>query len=330
MKDVLSHLQNLISTAEVSKDNISKLKKARDKAVKALGNAKLDLSGARDSKLADQAFEESFFEVKSVANHILKEEIQLATTKSSEYSYPEFKRSLFAVADNDNVVEFVFRGSGWSKNISVLIDMDSYAGNINDYAESVEYARNALKVKETRDPKKASEFWRKKVWGTSLYQKTIKKRFEGMNDQAPFWSLLNYGTATASMSSSIGGTPYPRVRGTRFKEHAEDKIYRYFRQLFTKKRSDNKQLRDELKERVNQLEMSIKESDALLNQLEVQFENFSRAQNVAKKIGVSIKDSDVDRLIEAIDNYRSGNKSKSRISVGGKRFSVSKLAGLDY
>jgi hypothetical protein len=331
MKDPLDALFELSQVTDATISNINKLEKALSSGRKALEESKKELSEARNSQHALTAISSSVNIMLAEADDILKESIQIATSES-EYSHPAFRTALMSISDDiADAIEIIYNGVGWSSNISVKIDMDSIAGNINDYAEAVEAAREALKVKDTRDPAAASKYWKTKVYGTELYSKTINLRVKNMDTAAPFWSLLNYGTARTSMSSDIGGTPFPRTRGTKFVEKAERALYQRFRSEFLEKRTRNKNLRDTLLNRTRDLTQKIKDAESIVDSLNREYGNIQRAKSLSSRLGVSVTTRDVERIVAAIEQYRNQDRlGSSRVSVGGKRVTVSKLASMDF
>lgn len=327
MEDLIAAIKDVEITSKISRDSINKVSKVKSKAQEAIEIGKRELTGLSDPKLSQDAFMESLQYVEGMASSIFDQEVQEATAKSAEYSNPKFKNALLSISDDSNLFEFIPRGTGWARNISVQLNMNQVAGDIDEYSYAVEEAREELRVKEDRDPAKASKFWREKVWGTGRYTRTINARLSRVGSPAPFWSLLNYGTASADMASSIGGTPYPRVRGTRFVQHSEDRLYKAFRNDFLQKREENKRHKDYIRESIRSLKQGLTTLENLLSELE---QNFDRGKAIARKLGIPVKQVDVDKLLSDLDKYRKGLlRETSRVSVGPKRVPISQVAGYD-
>lgn len=332
MRSGLDLLSDIDVSAEVSSNNISKLEKALNVVNERLQTAKNELTSARDSQLAKAAADNAVIYAMSRAGRIFRGHIQTAISSSSEYSRDPFKSSLLSLVEflADNITIVPRGGTGWATNFDFEINMNALAGDLAEYAGAVEAARDALKVRKNRDPEKASRYWREKVWGTSLYGKTMSARYENFSSIAPFWSLLNFGTASAKMLSNIGGTPYPRQRGYRFVGKTETDLYREFRTLFLDARAENKALRTHLLEVVRELRAKKAEINTLIPELVRQLTNKNRAVSIANKLGVSITQKDIDRLTNAINDYKAQTrKGSSRVSFGGRRFRVSRLVDLD-
>src|SRR3990172_1371041 len=248
MDDLLAAIDDALSTTTASQAAINRISKIRDKLVKAIEIAKQELTDTKDKVVADRAFKLSLDEALKESSNIFQKSVNEATSKSIEYNYPEFKWALLNISDMVGLFKYTVHGTGWSKNISLSIDMDGTAGTIADYALSVSLARGYLGVGQGKNAERASLIWRTKVYpNESLYKKTIKARKSYFAATAPFWSLLNYGNKAVSMASDRGGTAYPTSGPTRFVEKARDAVYKLFRTKFLERRALNKELRAELK-----------------------------------------------------------------------------------
>jgi hypothetical protein len=327
MEEILAKLNDILADTEISRRAINNIKSTIDKAESAIAGAKEGLSEKAYTRSADMAFQESLSMALEESSNIFQEEVQIATAISPEYNYSEFKNSLLDIADINGLFKYSVHGAGWSRNITLDIDMDGAAGSIEDYATAVELARGALGVGQGKDPSKASDIWRTKVYPSSLYDKTMKLRFQYFGSPAPYWSLLNYGNKSVSMSSDWGGTPYPTCRPTRFVEHSKDRVYKLFRTYFMEKKAVYFELIANLKAKVEELVSKVTAAKGLVSELEL---NFDMAKSIARQLGISIKDVDINKLLAATQIARGGN-APSRLSIGGgRRISSRKLAGLNY
>ena len=153
-------------------------------------------------------------------------ELDEAIRKSPEYSSDYYYVGLRNLVYSTNLCSVtVTGGTGFAKTVDVKLRMNEVAGDISDWAGAIESTRAALKVRDNRDPVKSSEFWKKSVFGTALYDSTMQSRLGYVSYPAPYWSLLEYGNVNTGMESDIGGTPYPKhARSTRFVKKTEDRV----------------------------------------------------------------------------------------------------------
>jgi len=327
MDEILVALNEILSDTEISRRAINNISKTIDKAEVAISSAKESLSEREYARAADLAFKESLSMAMDESGSIFQEEVQKAVITSNEYNYEAFKKPLLDVADINGLFKYTIHGVGWSKNISLDINMDSTAGSIDDYATAVELARGALGVGEGKDPERASKTWKTKIYGTDLYTKTMKLRAGYYSSPAPFWSLLNYGNKSVTMASDWGGTPYPTCSPTRFVEHSRDRVYKLFRTYFMERKLSYYEFVANLKSQMDALSSKVADANRLISELQ---SNFDMAKSISRQLGVSIKDVDVNKLLAAAKTARGGN-APARLSIGGgRRVSSRKLAGLDY
>lgn len=329
MVDALYEINNAVSTAEISLQSIKDIQAAIESGYNALEVSKKELSPEEDRSRSDEALTESISLAMENAGDLYSSEVQDASA-GTEYAYGPFKSALLSISDRDELVTYTVHGVGWARNINVVIDMNSVAGDIEDYANAVESARENLGLESGRDPVKASAYWKSKIygWGNSLYIATIVTRLNAMSYPASFWSLLNDGTAGVSMSSDIGGTPYPRVRATRFVQKAERAIYRTFRAEFLQRRAENKERVSLLREEYNKIKQAIKQAEDLIERIQTDYNN---AKTYARRLGLSIKDVDPSKLLNAVEKVRGSSSMRGRYSIGGGLYASKKsLAAVDY
>jgi hypothetical protein len=195
--------------------------------------------------------------------------------------------------------------------------MNDIAGDINDYAQAVEATREELNIKEGRDPKRASKIWRTKIYKGPRYFTTIKSRLSNTSSPAPFWSLLNYGSKNVSMSSDIGGTPYPSRGGHHFVTQAEDEIKKFFNRTFAGFREVGGKNNPTFVTAIFEAERLLAELQSLINRLSTESELML---SIAKAIGVNVNKLNASKILIAADRIKSGDIFTSQVIVGeGKR-----------
>ena len=305
MDDLTQAVDEVLSSTSLSKASINRISKLRDKLSAAIDTAKQELTDAKDRVAADKAFKLSLDIALSESSSIFRSAVQAAIATSVEYNYPAFSLPLLSISDVNGLFKYTVHGTGWSKSISLSIDMDSIAGSINDYATAVTLARGALGVGQVKDAHKASETWRNKIYPSdSLYSRTIRARSSFFSAPAPYWSLLNYGNKSVSMLSDRGGgTPYPTAGPTRFVDKARDRVYKLFRTTFIEQKNINKELKAELKASITDKEAKLVNLNNLLQKLDT---NFSNAKAISREIDVSIDEKDATELINKTEKVQSG------------------------
>lgn len=291
MEEIFAAIDNILSDTTMSKKALTRAKKTKDLAEKIGDDAWKVLSKLESSEASDRAFKLAIKETLDEAPRIFTREVEVAVNKNDEYAYPAFLSPLLDVGYDESLYKITPTGAGWGRGVQVVLAMDEIAGTIDDYAQAVEVAREELGVKEGRDPEKASKLWRTKFYKKSRYFTTINLRLSAATDKAPFWSLLNYGSKNVSMSSDIGGTPYPSRGGTRFVTHIEDELRKFFRSSFARYKEQNKLEREKINKDLEKLRSFMQELDTKISELAANFD-------LAKSIDVGIYESS-DRVERA-------------------------------
>ena len=311
MDDILDPIKKILSDIKPAKLSLEEAvlseKLAKDTKVfvkKALAKAKTTQS--------EKASEESLKEVKKQASLIYIREVTKAANQSEEYNYPAFLSPLIDVGNDDSLYKITLSGNGWNRSISIELAMDEVAGTINDYAEAVESARGALNVKEDRDPTLASKFWRDRVYRGPRYFTTINLRLAASSKPAPFWSLLNYGSASTSMSSDIGGTPYPSRGAHRFVEHTEIAIKQFFRATMLG-------FKEKFDADVKEVNTALEEVDTLLKELQTRIDKLSQNSElmarIAGELGVTVDRLNASKIFTAKARIMNGELLTERVVV---------------
>lgn len=199
-----------------------------------------------------------------------------AIKQTKEYDLPIFIQGITEAINNDRIAGV--RGTGYQSK--VIINLDDTAGTLDDYGQSVAAVRKILDVSKT-PPKLASKMWKEKIFqsgreGKPVYRRiktkggkykkvdvthkfvdkyleTIKARHALFDKPAPWWSLLNYGNKNVGLPSDIGGTPYPDIPATNFKEKAEEYLTNELHEQYRKHKRWETDDHDRIIERYEQL-----------------------------------------------------------------------------
>ena len=274
------------------------------------------------------------------AKIILMKEIDDALVRSGkefEENSDLYKTLLYEVADNDDVYLFSVYGSGWASILSPQIVFE-LAGTLNDYARGIRLYRAALKTKVGGEGSgrgaKATSWWRSHVYGTGLYDRTIRERIALSGRAAPFWSLIAHGSVGLPSDRPDGSyNPYPS-RGVNFILNAEQAIKARYKAMVEEEKSA-------WERETRAFEAELEKAERLLGTLSNDVENLStdykRGKQALKKMGQDAQYASEAKLAEAARKFRVGEEFETeRIELTGSglsrtrrvRYSVSKVRGL--
>lgn len=334
MEEVISAIRDVVDNAEVTREFLKRAKRVKERAEGRLVTARKELADLKSPQMAENAFQISVSQTLQEAPEILKSEIETAVLKNDEYAYTALLIPLLDVANDTELYEILAYGGGWAMSITVNLLMDEIAGNIQDYADAVQSTREELNVGRS-NPKKASDIWRNRIYPTrgksGPYGHTISTRLSYMASQAPYWSLLNDGNKTGSMSSDRGGTPFPSHAGTHFVQHAEEKIRKIFRIYFSGHKEQNRSDIALIKDQMDYVTELLGQLDSTIYEIE---ENLDNAKSVARRLGKTMDQIDNNKLLDVVERVRSGELTSGRVNIGKRgsrvRISVSRIAALEY
>ena len=176
-----------------------------------------------------------------LANHVAS-----AVATNTEFGNRMLFFPLLSAARSSRNFTTIVNGTGWGSAINVIINMDSTAGTLDEYASGVKAVREALQAEadmakamrpkhwkkskpKARDPIAASRYWKKHVYqnpNQMFYNTTMEERIRLSGSPAPYWKLLDKGSI--SMQSDWGGIPYPQGTATNFIDNAATEIRREF------------------------------------------------------------------------------------------------------
>lgn len=209
------------------------------------------------------AFIEAYNQTIDQAHNTLTSIAKAAAESLEEYNLPIFTEPLKIATQTRGCIVI---SANTENSISIIIDMDATAGNIEDYASAVRRVRasKANTMGWRIDKNRASWYWRNFIYGQAregftikkkrvkgqlgrtpirrkegkqLYTETISERLAAMGTLAPYWSLIDKGNASVS-SLDEGGTPYPANGSTNFTTTAALKIRTVFVEAYRKSQQD--------------------------------------------------------------------------------------------
>jgi hypothetical protein len=177
-------------------------------------------------------------QTEDAAKNILRIQVKEAVASSKEYNRAILRDRLIEVCGMDNNIFMDISGHGFSSRLIAQVDLSENAGDLEDWARGVAFAREYLDV-SGKNPIRASNYWKNKIYPNSdWYESMIELRLEGADKIAPYWSLLDQGNIDAEMSSNWGGIAYPKTLGSHFVEKTEDELKGYYNRQLRQAQSD--------------------------------------------------------------------------------------------
>ncbi len=278
--------------------------------------------------------------VSKEARSILMKEIDDALArggKEFEENSDIYKKHLYEVADNEDIYLLTVLGAGWGARLSPQIIFE-HAGTLNDYARGINEFRISINTKigqqGTDRGLKATSWWKKNIYGTTKYDRTIEQRIAFSGRDAPFWSLLAHGSVSMPSDRPDGSyNPYP-ARGVDFILNTEDALIVRFAELFGTEKSI-------WEEETIAYEREIESANKLLNRLQDDLDDlttdYQRTQNALRKLGEDAKFASEEKLAKAAKRLRAGEEFEGeRVELTAPGFSkirrvrptVARLEGL--
>lgn len=201
----------------------------------------------KDAKIAQEgAWKSAFIDVYDSelpnAKKTLKREAKTAIKSTKEFDNTLFTIPFFRILEMDEL--YVVIPNEKTKRVWIFIDIEKYAGNVNEYFEAVELAKTQGGFGKEADPDKASIFWRDNIYKPAReasvgrpskqgslqrqqYWTTIALRVGNMAEKAPWWYILEHGNNFIAKGE---GQPYPSHGAQRFVEISERIIQEIFNQ----------------------------------------------------------------------------------------------------
>lgn len=169
----------------------------------------------------------------------------------AEFDYPPFKEKLYRAFSNPEMIGFYINES--SKRIDVKINAEDFAGSPEEYSTAVQSAKLLMENPGKNDAMMSSFIWQRFIYSVARegrsffnlvrrykksgrkgrikkdrtkeaierYKKIIADRMSFLEDKAPFWYILNYGSIGYGARVQGEGFPYPNLPPTNFIEKAE-------------------------------------------------------------------------------------------------------------
>jgi len=339
MEEVISLVNKVLKNVQSGKSYLTLAEKAEKLAKQAISSAEASLRALKGPGEAELSYGLSIDQTLVDAPNILKEEVETAVLTNDEYAYTPFLTPLLDIASDEELYNIIPGGTGWSRSITVELAMNEVAGDIEEYAQAVEAAREEMGSDPDRDPIKASHIWRTKIWpsrgGGGPYQHVISSRLANLPSLAPFWSLLNDGNKSVSMSSDIGGTAYPSHSGTHFVEKAERRIVKVFKDIFSKYKINNRSQISELSALIDSYREALQRMYDAIQEEITSGEFLEKAAPIQERLRTkTLDDIDPRKLLKAVEDFKAGRSDAiKRVNVGRRgtrvRLSPSTLALYD-
>lgn len=224
----------------------------------------------------------------SSARRVLVSEGIDAILSVEEFNQPEFMSNFVKALELANIT---ISPSNLDR-CDVEIDLDSVAGNLDDYADAVIAARGGRGVGTQfnqsyngvgNPAKMASHFWAEKYYsperrGTTFshpnpkrkidinkykekFKETIALRIKNFKGLAPYWRLIDEGNLGISLKSDVGGTPFPVIKPTRFIHKTEQGI----KDIYAYNIHEVRREAQNLSQTISELEKVLKYIDSKLN-----------------------------------------------------------------
>jgi hypothetical protein len=155
-------------------------------------------------------------EKKDFYRNIFLESLEQAVEDTGEYDRKRIFSENIEVILTQNIMDFLAAIVTYGA-YGVYDIMDETAGDIGDFWEGVENARELLDVSRG-DKGRAARFWENKVWPSDeMYDDTIALRFQIWGDKAPYWYFLEHGNYASTYA-------HPKFTQTNFLSHSAYRI----------------------------------------------------------------------------------------------------------
>jgi hypothetical protein len=322
----------LIKVTELEFESLAEklevFKQARDKLSRSLiPHAREALKEKESPEYATKLAKLLIDEIKKGSPEVLMKEIDDAVVRSSkefEENSTLYKFYLYSVAKDLDIYKLIPSGEGWTITISPQIVFEGPAGTLADYARGISAYRASLKVKEGGEGSgrgaKATSWWRRHVYGTELYDKTIEGRIGITGKTAPFWQLINNGSTSMPSDRTDGSyNPYPS-KPIDFIGNAEEKIKKTFKTRF---KESETLWKEEILLAKNEIDKAIKIRDGFSSDVKQLRTEMKQNQRVLESLGDRKEYVDQNLLEKAMEQYRVGKKfntpSGQRINIGTSR-----------
>lgn len=346
MTDILYEVNKLAARSIRTHAFLNDLKSARNRVQNSIKEAereigmstKTEAASTNEAVLSDEAASLALIGVIAEAPDIYRQKVTAAAKRNSEFSYNLFLNGLLTVGDNEGLYITRVTGRGWKRKLTVTLDMDGVAGNINEYAMAVLTVRENFETNGRQNSAEtASRLWKRYYKnrsrdGGSTYLNTMESRFDYISEEkpAPYWSLLNDGNAVP-MESDWGGTPFPNRSGTHFVQETELALSNLYAKKLNSLREEGiittttkvvPMDRPDLKEFIKEAENLLSELDEHISDLENNFENPDIYIEVLKVDKINL---DKDKLSDAIARAKHGESIPKNFEIGtrGNRKRVS-------
>ena len=275
LEDLDAYVRRQYASTEEADKAIQRLGKLEDEVYLNINAIQEAQRLANSPEVVDEKIFDALDKTLRQASNTLRNEIVTASEVTGEYAHSQLLNPLLEAADYASNFSTTFIGTGWNTTISVTVDMDESAGNIEQWAQAVEATRLELGFVE-KNSAQASNYWANIVYGgrdATMYIDTINSRLRNTNAKAPYWELLDKGFI--GMSSDWGGTPHPQLVRTNFTGKAAQRIEKTFSYILKGYYTNHYREVDRLGNELYELEKYLKQITDTVKFLEnLDFEKF--------------------------------------------------------
>jgi hypothetical protein len=253
------------------------------------------------------------FKAEDYPKLVLMKEIDDAVVRSGrefDENSSLYKYYLYQVANDESIYKLIPIGAGWGIRLSPQIVFEEVAGTLNDYARGIEAYRASLGTKVSEDEEsnrglKATSWWRKNIYGSDKYEKTIEGRIGITGMVAPFWQLIAKGsTSLPSDRPDASYNPFP-AKGVDFVESTEDIIKKEFSTRLGSERSIWAEETQAYTKEVQNAEKTLKEFESGLAELQIEY---AKNRATLRKLGDNARYVSENKLAEAARRFRAGEE----------------------
>ncbi len=200
----------------------------------------------KDSRIAmegawEAAFMDTYENDLPIAKKILRQATLSAIEETREFDNALFKIPILRILDEEDEL-YVIVPNERAQTVQVFLNMEAFAGTVDEYFEAVELARKIGGFGQGEDADVASIYWRDYLYRpareassgrptdqnrklTQKYWFTLELRVAEMAGKAPWWYIIEHGNDFQGRGE---GQAYPTYGAQRFVETSERAIQQLF------------------------------------------------------------------------------------------------------
>jgi hypothetical protein len=350
-------LHRIIGNGESPANNLYALQKLRQMCIRYNSSltANYDKFIEESQRNAESIAEKkAAMAVRENATVILNKELMIAVSKNREFEHPVFLSRLQQAVNDPRTIQVGLVAG----QIRIKIDMKATAGELRDWVQAVKTTRRQGNFPRSPEPLR-SHIWREKYYGTAregriitrlskktgkkvdktakytqAYWDTIYTRLDNCSSLAPFWYILNYGSATSTEAGEEkeGGLPYPWNTPTHFVERTIRFLQSFYQQqyskYYTKVESDIAIIRQKYMKRFDQWDNLITAIDRKIAIEERKLTSPNKSVNplanevslIEQRLGDErFSKADKLKIADLARRLERGEQIAERVSLGGVR-----------